>query len=464
LIVALHWLGGSARTWQPLADRLAAKGLRCAALNLPGFGDAVDLPGYSVREMTDAACETVQRLLEEDPARPWLLAGHSMGGKIAALVARRALDGAPGLEGLCGMVMFSPSPPSPEPMQESTREKNLEHLGQSTGDAEEDRKRAQKFVTDNVGKLSLPPSLEDLLTNDLLRMNRAAFRAWMEHGSREDWRSFVGTLELPTLILAGEREAALGPDVQRETTLPHFPNGRVESITQAGHLLPLERPAEAVELILEFLATLGLLQPRAESLRKEFAALMDSEQTSEATREVLLTRLTQDESWHIPFAMSRELYRTLRALAETVVPHAGFDLAARVDSALTRGEGDGWRPATLPADAEAFHLGLRSLDAAAQHHHHGVSFLALDHERRNALLSLAAEGKLDGRNLAGQLHLGESASLFNAAQMKLWFEEVRGLLTRIYMADPRTYERVGFNGFADDPHGFTHIRLGETRA
>ena len=60
LIVMCHWLGGGAQTWTMLAERLAERGLRCAAVDLPGFGSAADVQGYSVREMADAGMEVVE--------------------------------------------------------------------------------------------------------------------------------------------------------------------------------------------------------------------------------------------------------------------------------------------------------------------------------------------------------------------------------------------------------------------
>ena len=44
--------------------------------------------------------------------------------------------------------------------------------------------------------------------------------------------------------------------------------------------------------------------------------------------------------------------------------------------------------------------------------------------------------------------------------MRIWFEDVRAELAKLYVADPRTMERIGFTGFADD-HGFTQIELGQ---
>jgi hypothetical protein len=126
---------------------------------------------------------------------------------------------------------------------------------------------------------------------------------------------------------------------------------------------------------------------------------------------------------------------------------------------LADDKGDGWRFASLPKDADAWKMGLFSLDAAARREF-GVPFVALDAARQDELLRRAGSGKL-GEGLLGALHVGASAGAFTAAQMRDWFEEVRGTLAKLYVADPRTMERIGFTGFADEG-GFTQIRLGQT--
>jgi pimeloyl-ACP methyl ester carboxylesterase len=458
LIVLLHWLGGSALTWNEVCEGLAARGFHCVALDLPGFGHGVDIPGYTKREMAAAVIATIQTLRQQDPTSPWLIAGHSMGGAVATLVTRAAEDKHAGLENLSGIVLASPSTPGPEPMPETTRTKMLTALGQSTGDAAEDRKRAEKFVDDNTGKVPLQPTIRTRTIADVLRMNRAAFTAWLEHGSKEDHASEIGILAPPALILAGSEEPSLGPDVQQQKTAPHFLSAGVVSIEGAGHLSPLERPAELVALITNFAQHLGLVlhQPTA-ALTPEFLSILDGPLTSPATRDVLHARLQADAEFHQPLSMPQPLFDTLRALTACVIPTPGFDLAARLDRTLADKTNDGWRFDTLPADAEAWRIGLASLNAAALHHHN-VAFIALHPDQQHALLGQAQQGKL-GRSVLATLDPTDKT--FSASQMQQWFEDVRGQLTRLYVADPRTLQRIGFTGFADEA-GFTNITLNET--
>ncbi len=473
LVVMCHWLGGSAETWSLLAERLAERGLRCVAVDLPGFGAAGETPGYSVREMVDAVIATVQEIRTAEADIPWLLAGHSLGGKIAAVVAREAVNGAAGLQGLRGVVLMAASPPGPEPMKGSQRAQNLRTIGQSTGDSDQDWAHAKTFVTDNAGEPALGENTLRAATEGVARARKAAIRAWFESGSKEDWREFVGELPVPALVFAGSEDAELGPETQRALVVPCFASGEAGGLDGgelvvlegAGHLLPLERPGAVAERMVEFCAELGLPVRRQVRVSERFEALVSSDFTSTRTRALLHERLVEDDAMYEPRAVGRRGLRVLRELARRVVPGIAFDLAARVDRRLAGGVDDGWRPDELPADCVAWRRGLASLEAAANRAH-GIGFAELNDELQDALLEEASAGKL-GKGLGARLlqavgvaGSGDEGEIYNAAEMTLWFEEVRGEVSKLYMADPRTMERIGFAGFADE-RGFTQIRLGE---
>jgi pimeloyl-ACP methyl ester carboxylesterase len=434
--------------------------MRCVALDLPGFGDRrADEFGDSRADefSNDRAVQQIVATIRElrgESSAPWLLAGHSMGGKLAALVARQAACGAPGLERLSGLILVSPSPASPEPIKESKRAELLRTLG--TG-SDHDEEIAGKFVDDNVGKLALEPALRQSAVSDLLRMDRRAFAAWLTDASKEDRSREAGVLPFPALILAGSEEPELGPETQRRLTAPHFASAIVAELQGSGHLAPLERPAEVADRITAFVRDLGLHRATPQRLSGEFLQLLQSDATSPQTRAVMQRRL-EPESAASLFTPEERL--TLAALVRRVVPDATFNLAARVEHWLADGSRDGWRFDTLPPDAEAWKQGLASLDHAATGQH-GVPFPALHAAHQDALLTAAREGRL-GPDLLGKLGLGAAAGSFSATQMQQWFEDVRGALARLYIGDPRTMDRIGFTGFADQS-GFTHIRLGDNQ-
>ena len=277
LIVALHFLGGSARTWRVLATA-TAEHFDWQTLDLPGFGEAREQSGYSVDEMAAVVLETVKAV----GSRRWFLAGHSMGAKVACVVARAVENGAPRLEGLSGLVLLAGSPPSPEPMTESKRS---QMLGWFEGDPAQSRDQAHGFVQDNVGE-PLDPHLHAGAVDDVLRAHPAAWKAWLTSGSREDWSSRIGVLGTPAMVVAGERDEALGTSSQVESMLPHLADAKLHVLPGARHLLPLERAEDIAKLMIAFASD----RPREPAVAASYSALIASPRVSARTRDVLLRR------------------------------------------------------------------------------------------------------------------------------------------------------------------------------
>lgn len=240
-IVCLHALGMSSRSFRPLARELAP-GFDLVALDLPGFGGAPLDPGTSVEAM---ARWVLDQLTGRDRGR-WLLLGHSMGGKVATVVAA----GLAPHERPAGVVLLAASPPSPEPMAEDRRNTMLGWAadGPLGGAA------VGEFLDANTGD-PLDPALDALAREDLRRTDPAAWRAWLEHGSREDWSDRVGRLDVPALVLAGGADGDLGPQAQRELNGAVYPRAEFTTLQGAGHLLPLERPAEVAAAIRQSFST-----------------------------------------------------------------------------------------------------------------------------------------------------------------------------------------------------------------
>ena len=239
-LVCLHFLGGSALSWSETIAGLQEH-VSCLPLDLPGFGDAAAAPGYGVEQMADGVAARVREAVRGD----WMIAGHSMGAKVAAVLARRAEDGEDGLAGLRGLVTVAGSPPSPEPMHEAQRQSML---GWFIGDKAVWRDRARDYIAANVA-VPLDPAVNRRAIADVLRMQPKAWEAWLRHGSCEDWAERVGVLRTPALILYGSEDANLGEDAQRRLMAPHFASPRLIKLDGAAHLLPLERPDEVAGLI-----------------------------------------------------------------------------------------------------------------------------------------------------------------------------------------------------------------------
>lgn len=110
-LIFLHYWGGSARTWRPVIACLPAS-TRNIVLNQRGWGGSVATDG---RYDLDALADDVLAVTEALGVRRFILVGHSMGGKIAQIVAGRRPDG------LEGLVLVAPAPPTPMEVPEDPR-------------------------------------------------------------------------------------------------------------------------------------------------------------------------------------------------------------------------------------------------------------------------------------------------------------------------------------------------------
>lgn len=242
-LIMLHSLGASAREWDWVVAALGDDA-ECRPLDLPGFGGRADMGALGVGGTVDWLADQVRARAPER----WMLVGHSMGGKMATLLAARAAGGEAGLGGLAGVALLAASPPAPEPMDEDVRRRLIDSVANGPP-SEADARR----IVEGAVAAPPPPDRMARAVADLRRCSPAAYAGWMERGSREDWSDRAGRVDLPALIVAGERDGALGEANQRRLNLPHYPQASVEIVRDAAHLLPLERPESVAGLLSAFL-------------------------------------------------------------------------------------------------------------------------------------------------------------------------------------------------------------------
>ncbi|AHJ99625.1 alpha/beta fold hydrolase [Hymenobacter swuensis] len=232
--IGLHYWAGSGRAFDAVAGLLSSD-YPLLAPDLGGFGNAPAPPGgFTV----DAYADAVAAFIAEKKVGRYVLVGHSMGGKIAlALAARQPA-------GLAGVALLSPSPPTPEPMTEQDRKASQQAYGKPVEAESTFRK---------ITARPLAPKLHRQIVADNLRSTRAAWDAWLLHGSRENLSSRMCDVQVPCTILAGDQDAIMSPSVHGLETLPLLPDGTpLEIIGGAGHLLPYEAPEEVAALLRRF--------------------------------------------------------------------------------------------------------------------------------------------------------------------------------------------------------------------
>ncbi|MFL5844711.1 MAG: alpha/beta fold hydrolase [Solirubrobacteraceae bacterium] len=85
-LLLLHGFADSADTWRRTLDRLARRGRRALALDMPGFGAAGRLgPGPVLPQLDAFAAAAAGRLQEEHGEAPFVV-GNSLGGCVALLL------------------------------------------------------------------------------------------------------------------------------------------------------------------------------------------------------------------------------------------------------------------------------------------------------------------------------------------------------------------------------------------
>jgi pimeloyl-ACP methyl ester carboxylesterase len=236
-LVFLHYWGGSSRSWRYVVDELADT-YATVATDHRGWGES-DAPatGYTIADLADDA----QNAIESLDLKRYVLVGHSMGGKAAQLLASRRP------RGLEALVLIAPSPPSPTLIDDDQRT-FMAHAY--------DSRESVEFVVDNVltGDTKLEGARREQVIEDSLRGALQAKTGWLDIAMREDITEHVAHIDVPVLVIAGERDQVDRVETLRAELLPHIAKARLVMLTGVGHLSPLEAPKEIAATIRRFIS------------------------------------------------------------------------------------------------------------------------------------------------------------------------------------------------------------------
>lgn len=237
-LVFLHYWGGSSRTWDGVIGELSGQ-YRTVAIDHRGWGDS-DAPehGYAIADLANDA----EGVIEALNLRRYILVGHSMGGKVAQLLASRRPAG------LAGVVLVAPSPPSPTVLPDERRAA-MSHAY--------DTRESIAWVLENVLTAKpLDPVLREQAINDSLRGAPSAKIAWPNAAMLEDIAAEVAAINVPVMVIAGEQDQVDRVETLQTELLPRIANARLHVLPGTGHLSPLEAPAALAALIQRFVVEL----------------------------------------------------------------------------------------------------------------------------------------------------------------------------------------------------------------
>jgi pimeloyl-ACP methyl ester carboxylesterase len=216
-LILLHGLSGSGRWWGRNVDTFAAH-FRTYSVDLPGFGAN---RGARWSRLDDTTEWLAAWMAEQDLARV-SVAGHSLGGAVAARLAARfpervdrlvLVDAAIRVQGVRG--------------------------GGRAGD-----------LVRTVGRYS--PGLAPMLVRDLLRMHPWSFVAATVDSLQSDWAPHLARITAPTLVVWGEHDP-ITPSAHGHRIASAIPGAQLVTVANAGHSPMWERPESFNDAVLQFL-------------------------------------------------------------------------------------------------------------------------------------------------------------------------------------------------------------------
>lgn len=239
-LVFLHYWGGSSRTWNHVTAILSASH-RTFAIDHRGWGESEAPPsGYGLAELAADAEGVIDAL----NLQGYILVGHSMGGKVAQLMASRRP------QNLAGLVLIAPSPPQPMHMPAEAREMMAK--------AYSSREAVEATIDNVLTAKPLGVADREQVIEDSLGGAPQAKAAWPRATSLEDITYEVTSITAPTLVIAGGADRVDSVDLLKAELLSRVPHAALHVLPGTGHLSMLESPEELARTVAGFVDALPM--------------------------------------------------------------------------------------------------------------------------------------------------------------------------------------------------------------
>jgi pimeloyl-ACP methyl ester carboxylesterase len=240
-LLIIHGFLGMSDNWKSLATQFATQGFQTHALDLRNHGKSFHSDDFSYEVMV----EDVKQYCNFHQLTTIDVLGHSMGGKVAMLLATTYPE-------LVSKLIVADIGPKYYAPHHQTILEGLNAIDfakkPSRSEVEEE---LSKYIRDFGTRQFLLKSLYWKTPEQLaFRFNLAVFNQKIETIGTA--LPFENIFSKPTLFLRGDKSDYI-TDADYETILHHFPSSRVATVKNAGHWLHAENPTDFFELVIAFL-------------------------------------------------------------------------------------------------------------------------------------------------------------------------------------------------------------------
>lgn len=235
-VIALHGWFGTGQSWLPTLRWLNPADYTWALPDYRGYGTRIgDAGDYTIHEVASDALGLADDLGWDT----FDLVGHSMGGKVAQLVAASAPTR------VRRVVAVTPVPPGPLPFDDDARRLFRR--------AATDMANRAQIVAASTGHRHSRGFVDAVVAES--RQSRAeAFGRYFESWSGDDITDLVAGLKVQLHVVVGEHDNALTAETMRAALLPHYPNSGMQELAGAGHYPIYETPVALATAIDGFLS------------------------------------------------------------------------------------------------------------------------------------------------------------------------------------------------------------------
>lgn len=239
ILIFLHGLLGSSKAWvfqlQDFSDQY-----RTVAWDAPGYGES-DLIAVSIDAYVDALHQFIERLAD----KPVNIVGHSMGGSVAMRFAALYPQKVRRLVLSCTHPGYGDPETSPMSEKFENRMRELQEIGPQ----EYGRRRAKDLLPFE----GIPAFVLDHAAEVASETNPEGLRRATRMLQLADNRNLLSRLEMPVLILTGEKDAVVQPRLKAELLALIPAAGHIE-MPGLAHAPYFQAPEYYDSLIRDFLS------------------------------------------------------------------------------------------------------------------------------------------------------------------------------------------------------------------